>query len=272
MPVQKLENGALLVEPAGLSIDHEVAQAGNFAVEWVMHSDRAYRFANEHEALVLFGDAGGYIAGDYGRIRVPAMAVAIVPPGVHELVIDAPRAAVILTTQRSDPNAGETINAGALRDPRIAPLGPPYARLEPLAAPLLYPIDDIPTPPGKARIRFLQTETMSINIVIYEGPRGKSALSPHAHADIEQGSLAIEGNYVHHLRTPWGADAGAWLEDVHLDAGPHSLLLIPPELIHTTEGVGAGRHFLLDIFAPPRSDFIAKGWMANSQDYRPPAD
>lgn len=272
MPVRKLENGARLIEPAGLSIEHEVAQGGNFAVEWVMQSERAYAFASAHEAIVLFGDSGGAIAGDYGQVTIPPMTVAILPRGAHELVADRPRAAVILTTERADPDARQTINSGEVRDPRIAPLGQPYGRVEPLSAPLLLPIHAIPTPPGNGRIRFVQSETMSINIVLYDGPRGKSALSPHAHADIEQGSLAIEGDYVHHLRTPWGADAAAWLDDIHLDAGPHSLLLIPPELIHTTEGVGAGRHFLLDIFAPPRADFIAKGWMANSRDYRAPVD
>jgi hypothetical protein len=27
---------------------------------------------------------------------------------------------------------------------------------------------------------------------------------------------------------------------------------------------------LIDVFAPPRRDFIAKGWVANAADYAPP--
>jgi hypothetical protein len=31
-----------------------------------------------------------------------------------------------------------------------------------------------------------------------------------------------------------------------------------------------GRHILIDLFAPPREDFIAKGQILNSADYLPP--
>lgn len=270
MPVQRLENGARLIAPAGSGEGRDVAAGGNFTVEWLMHAARAYPVRSGDEVLVLFIDAGGAISGTYGAIAVAPMTVAILPAGAHEIAVDAPRGGLIIATGRSDMAPGEALNAGEPRDARIAPPGAPYDRIQPLDAPLLLPIEAIPTPPGNPRIRFLQTATMSINIVLYDGPRGNDALSPHAHADIEQGSLAIDGSYVHHLRTPWGADAAAWLEDVHLDAGPETLLLIPPGLIHTTEGVGPGRHFLLDIFAPPRGDFTAKGWMANAGDYRMP--
>jgi hypothetical protein len=46
--------------------------------------------------------------------------------------------------------------------------------------------------------------------------------------------------------------------------------VVPPELIHTTEGVNGGHHLLIDIFAPPRRDFIAKSWMLNASAYRDP--
>ena len=49
------------------------------------------------------------------------------------------------------------------------------------------------------------------------------------------------------------------------------MLVIPGELVHTTEGVGSERHLLIDVFAPPRRDFIGKGWVANSKDYEAPA-
>lgn len=272
MGVRTLQNGARLIAPGETDDARHVAVAGNFTVEWLRHGGRAHDFCSDQEAIVLLGDAAGTIAGAWGEVAVPPMTVAIVPAGAHTVATGEPRSGVIIATERTDAAARQALDAAGTRDPRIAPPGRPYARAIPLAAPLLLPIADIPKPPGNPRIRFLQTATMSINIVLYDGPRGKTALSPHAHADIEQGSLAIDGHYIHHLRTPWGPDANGWLDDVHLDAGPDTLLLIPPELIHTTEGVGPGRHFLLDIFAPPRGDFIAKGWMANAGDYRAPSD
>jgi hypothetical protein len=51
-----------------------------------------------------------------------------------------------------------------------------------------------------------------------------------------------------------------------------SILVIPPALIHTSEGVGPGRHLLIDVFAPPRRDFIAKKWMLNSSEYLDPQE
>lgn len=271
MPVGKLKNGARLIEPTIDEAQRAFVRAGNFVVEWLMQSGRGYSLECDQEALVIFAHAGGTIADGTRRFAARAMTVAIVPAGKYEVFADGPQAAIILASGRSDLEPAGALNADEDRDGRIAPIGEPYVRVEPLEAPLLLPIEEIPTPAGNARIRFLQSATMSINIVLYEGPRGNTALSPHAHDDIEQGTLALEGAYVHHLRAPWGSDASAWLEDVHLEAAAGSLLLIPPELIHTTEGVGPGRHFLLDIFAPPRRDFIAKGFVANAGDYRPRA-
>jgi hypothetical protein len=37
--------------------------------------------------------------------------------------------------------------------------------------------------------------------------------------------------------------------------------------VHTTRAVGAGPHTLVDVFAPPREDFLARGWVLNAGDY-----
>ena len=121
----------------------------------------------------------------------------------------------------------------------------------------------------KPRLKMLQTETLSINIVEYTGPRNRAELSPHSHATFEQGSLAIAGSFVHHLRVPWGSNADLWREDEHLPAPSPSMLVVPVGMVHTTEGVGEGHHFLVDLFCPPRADFIGNGWVANSDDYTP---
>lgn len=271
MPVELLANGARLIEPAAPDAERrQFARAGNFWVEWLETPSRPLAVASGEEAMVLFTDASGSIEGAYGHVAVAAMTLAIVPAGEHVVRVDGPGLALVLATDRPDLDPGEACNPHDAGDPRIAPVGTPYARRAPLSAPRLLPIAEIPFPPDNPRLRYVQSATMSINLVLYDGPRGKDALSPHKHADIEQGTLAIRGHYTHHLRKPWGRNAADWVADAHQPAAPGSLLLIPPEIIHTTEGVDEGEHFLLDIFAPPRADFIAKGWVANAGDYLPP--
>jgi hypothetical protein len=134
----------------------------------------------------------------------------------------------------------------------------------------VFEIDTIKAPPDNPRLKMFQSATMSINWVDYEGPRDRTALSPHFHTDFEQASLAAAGNFVHHLRVDWSRNANEWRDDQHMQCGSPSVLVIPPYVTHTTEGVGPGHHLLIDIFAPPRRDFIAKGWVANSAEYRDP--
>lgn len=59
-----------------------------------------------------------------------------------------------------------------------------------------------------------------------------------------------------------------WREDEHVQVGSPSMTLIPPTVVHTTRAVGAGPHTLIDVFAPPREDFLAKGWVLNAGDYQ----
>ena len=102
-------------------------------------------------------------------------------------------------------------------------------------------------------------------------PRDPRKLSPHAHGDFEQGSLALAGNYVHHLRYPWGTDMTLWQEDQAVQMGSPSLLVVPPKVIHPSRNIDAPG-VLLDIFAPPRWDFSRKGQVCNAADYPMPPE
>lgn len=254
MQKSELVNGARLITFGRDEPTRQVARSNNFALDWIATGPRA--IASHEETIVIFPDGEGRVRSDTAVAEAPKPSIVIVPPGRHE--ISAHGAALILSTDEHPID---------VRDPRVAPVAPAFARIRGQGQIHVFPFADIPLPKDNNRIRFVQSTTMSINIVMYDGPRGRKALSPHAHADIEQGSLALAGHFVHHLRTPWGTDADSWLEDVHQEAGPDSLILIPPQLVHTSEGVGEGAHILLDIFAPPRRDFRARGWFANADDY-----
>lgn len=104
---------------------------------------------------------------------------------------------------------------------------------------------------------------------VHDGPRDTEGLSPHSHEDFEQLSVTLVGNYAHHLRVPWTARMSEWRDDEHVQVGSPSMTLIPPTVVHTTRAVDAGPHTLVDVFAPPRGDFLAKGWVLNAGDYQP---
>jgi hypothetical protein len=179
---------------------------------------------------------------------------------------------IIVSSRRTDLAGRGALNEAdyAQPDPRITPAGEPFRRLRNAASIEVIAIDELRAPADNPRLKMLQSESISINWVEYDGPRDRSKLSPHSHKSLEQGSLALEGDFVHHLRVEWKPDATHWRDDLHAHLPSPSLMVVPVNLIHTSEGVGEGHHLLIDVFSPPRRDFIAKGWVLNSKDYEAP--
>lgn len=244
----------------------------NFCVEWVEARAAGSRcvFESEHESMLISAATALVVQHDGGnRVDVPSHSVTIVPPGRHTVLARAGGEYVLLASHRADIAGRDVVNgaAYAIPDPRIVPAGRPWRRREPLHKAQVLAIDEIRAAADKPRLKMVQTETLSVNVVEYRGGRDRTTLSPHSHAEFEQGSLALAGDFVHHLRVPWGPNANLWREDEHLAAPSPSMLVVPVELIHTTEGVGDGHHLLIDVFSPPRHDFIAKGWVFNSNSY-----
>lgn len=238
------------------------ARSANFEVHWIESSPGEIHFVGGNlEQMLVLTDVAARVTISDKIHEINPRSVVILPEGPAQLELAQAGLAVLLTAEPS----ADTLNAEDYCDidSRIAPVpdirGPGTLRI--------IEIDSIQPPADKPRLKMIQSAVMSINWVEYDGPRDRTALSPHNHADLEQGSLAIHGDFVHHLRVPWSKNANDWRDDLHLKAGAKSLTVIPVEMIHTTEGVGDGKHLLLDVFAPARSDFIAKGWMCNQSDY-----
>jgi len=256
---------------------HWRMRAQNFFVEWIEAdaAGHAVDVQSGFELLVILPDSGAQIAprdaADAPAVQAARRSLCILPAGGYRITAQGPGRMLVLASERPDLDAAGYLNAAAYAEPdrRIAPTGHPYRRTRNTGQVVIHDIDAFQAPADNPRLKMLQTDTLSINWVEYDGPRTRTALSPHSHASFEQGTLAMDGNYVHHLRVPWGKNADLWRDDEHVQAPSPSLLVIPVNLTHTTEGVGEGHHLLLDIFSPPRADFIAKGWVHNAGDYTP---
>jgi hypothetical protein len=247
-----------------------VARGQNFFVQWLQGEDVPFKASSPREMLLLLPEDGAEVSiGDSPVQTVSGRSICVVPAGDVSVRPAKGGRAVLIASSRPDLAANAACNAAdyAVPDSRIAGSEAGYRRTRGLGELQVIEIDAITPPADKPRLKMLQTDTLSINWVEYQEARDRSKLSPHNHADFEQGSLAIEGHFIHHLRVQWGPDANGWREDEHLEAGPASMITVPVQLIHTTEGVGDGRHLLIDVFSPPRHDFIGKGWVANAADY-----
>ena len=167
--------------------------------------------------------------------------------------------------------AGKVINRAsnadfyAHPDPSVAPLPPPVRGPGEVR---VHYLDDIPADPKRFG-RIFRSDTLMVNLLLAEpGPRDPDRLSPHSHDNFEQCSVTFEGEYLHHLRTPWTPRSTRWRADEHLYMHSPSVTIIPARIIHTTQSTGAGQHRMMDVFAPPRTDFLAlDGWVLNATDY-----
>lgn len=116
-------------------------------------------------------------------------------------------------------------------------------------------------------MRLFRSSNLMVNVFDFAGPRDIEALTPHAHADFEQGSFGMDGEWVHSLRYPWSKRLADWREDEHLSIGSPSLLVIPATVIHTSRSVAEGHNQLVDVFCPPREDFVERGVVCNEDEY-----
>ncbi len=255
-----------------------LARSQNFFVEWAeaSHTDALTEFASHQETMVLVFGATASLSSEGGATaQAQPRSVCILPPGRSSVRLGAGGSCAVLDTDRTDLGARAALNEAHFLtpDPRIEAAAPAFRRksaaqsTSQAASIQVIPIDSFSAPASNPRLKMLQSATLSINWVEYDGLRDRRMLSPHSHTNLEQGSLAVAGHFVHHLREAWGKNANLWREDRHIELAPPSLMVVPVNLIHTSEGVRSEHHLLIDIFSPPRRDFIAKGWVQNAGDY-----
>ncbi|WP_413804940.1 hypothetical protein [Streptomyces sp. OE57] len=199
-------------------------------------------------------------------VSVSEPALVVVPAGTSTVHAASPTTVARVFTARCDEQMRRAVNHAAGADPRAAPL--PRSTDAGGDGIRIHRLRDIPEEEGRLG-RIFRTGSLMVNwFPVHEGPRDTERLSPHSHEDFEQMSVTLVGSYAHHLRVPWTGRMSEWRDDEHIRVGSPSMTLIPPTVVHTTRAVGAGPHTLIDVFAPPREDFLAKGWVLNADEYQ----
>ena len=256
---------------------HWITRSGNLIVVLTSADGRAVleRADNPDESMLLLPPGvNARIEAKGETLEARADSLTILPPGPSRVTTNAPGSVVRIFSTKAADLLVQASNASTYADgaPEVAPVVP---WPEPVGGFRLrhYPLADYASPdPSPLKMRVFRSTNMMINLFLpWPAPRDESKLSPHAHDDFEQISLALEGTFVHHLRYPWTANKTKWRNDEHEVFGSPSVLVIPARVEHTSQNIGEGVARLVDIFAPPRFDFSRRpGFVLNAADYPMP--
>jgi hypothetical protein len=262
------------VSPAGSKTWLVRSQNCCLAYTLARQGDTLRRDEQPDEYMVLLPSADSSVtvrAGDE-QSDVDGSAVVVVPPGRSEVAIGASGVVVRVFSPQAEDLLARCRNADAYAepDPNVAPFDP---WPDPPAGHQIrvYPLADIKPDPGRFG-RILRCSTLMVNyFYVDDSPRDIHVMSPHHHDDFEQLSLQLEGDYVHHIRTPWTVDMAQWRDDDHQYCTSPALTVIPPPTVHTSQSIHHMPHQLIDIFCPPRLDFSERpGWVLNADEYPVP--
>ena len=231
--------------------------------------------ADEYMALLPPGSEAT-ITGAGETVHSRGYSLTIVPPGPGRIVMETDgllaRMFSISAADLADRACNAAIYAGGA--PEVAP-----ARGWPAPADGFrlrhYDLGHVASPDkSPLRMRVFRCSKLMINVFEpWAQRRDETRLTPHSHDDFEQMSLGMRGAFVHHLRYPWTANVNDWRPDEHerYEQSP-SVLVIPAKVIHTTQDVGDGATWLIDMFSPPRKDFsMIPGFVINAATYPMPA-
>lgn len=259
MPPQQGSSGNWLMRGANFIVSYAQARTG----------DQFARAANPDEYFVYLPDAPALIEAGSESVEAAVGSLTIVPPGPSTMTVKGDGRVVRIFSSHATDLAQAAANAAVYSDgaPEVVP-ATPWPAPEDGFKLRTYRLDDYRDRP----MRMFRSANLMVNVIEFPQPRDTSALTPHSHADFEQGSLAMTGQWMHHLRYPWTPDMAKWREDEHLEIGSPSLLVIPATVIHTSRSVSNGPSQLVDIFSPPRADFVERGLVCNEAEYPRPRD
>lgn len=226
-------------------------------------------------ALLLPEGVSAEISTPDETVAIPADSLTFVPPGASRIRISGAGTVTRVFSAKVADLLAQAVNAANFTDTAETdvviganwpdPVGGFKVRSYALAAHF--------DPEGdRIQPRVFRSTNLMINVFNpWHTRRNPCTLSPHWHDDFEQASLAITGDFKHHIRYPWGSDSTRWHDDEHIFASSPSVCIIPPPAQHTTQDVGEGVARLVDIFAPPRVDFSQRpGFVLNEADYPAP--
>jgi mannose-6-phosphate isomerase-like protein (cupin superfamily) len=265
--------------PTGVSGDSAkswISRGANFVVTvTAVNSGDVLCRNNLDEYVLIIPDTAGLNANiEAGGLNQVAAqdSLSIIPPG--ESRIEFTGSGLVVRVFSSDAtdliNLAENLNHYIDPNPDIAPL---VAWPDPIDGFKIryYKLSDYSK--GDSNMRVFRTAKLMINPLLKRVvPRDITKLSPHQHIDFEQGSLAMSGTYIHHMRYPWGPDLNFWHADEAIELKSPSLQIIPPKVLHTSRNIGDEHGYLIDIFAPPRVDFTLKNIVCNASEYPLPQE
>ena len=225
------------------------------------------------EYAILLPEEGMKVTVRAGGDEVTAegKSVIFVPPGDSEVIAETNGSFLRLITTQSEDMVAKCPNAAEYDEPDLN-VAPFRAWPEPVGGYRLRVYSgDIPPEPGRFG-RLFRGSTIMVNFGSgMSGKRDPRNVSPHHHDDFEQYSIALNGEYVHHIRYPWTSDSTTWLDDEHEHCASPSVAVIPPPATHTSAGMTEGLNRLCDAFCPPRRDFSEReGWVLNADEYPMP--
>lgn len=218
--------------------------------------------------LLLPENVGAKLEAGGATVETPGDSLSIFPPGASRITVTTPGYVYrVFSAKATDLLALVSNPDDYVNREDVAPLVP---WPDPVGGFKLrhYPLANYVRQDNSMRL-FRSTNLM-INIFLPQTkPRDPKKMTPHSHADFEQGSLSLSGSYIHHLRYPWTADLNTWREDDHALVFSPSLCLMTTKVVHTSQAVGTERTRLVDIFCPPRVDFSQKPGLVNNADEYP---
>ena len=250
-----------------------ITRARNFAIvysEGEAGSKITNDFVDEHMIYIVEGRLKVTAGGE--EALLDGESLAIVPPGPNE--IELIKGGVVVQVITDDEALVKLArNVGAYSD----------------GAPEVRPTEAWPMPVGGYKLHayslpgvyasggmvnaFRTRKLMLCPYSRFLEPRDETALTPHSHQDFEQASVALEGEWIHHLRVPWTPNRNDWRPDNHVELGSPSTTIIPAGVVHTSQGIAGEGMRLLDVFGPPRVDFsLRPGVVRNADDYPMPAE